>query len=198
MIKQNLRLMAPVNAVIVAVNVLAFIVLEILGDTENTIFMLEHGASFAPLIFAGHEYWRLLTCMFLHFGIRHLFNNMLVLAFVGDRLEKSVGKVRYLIIYFGGGLLSSLISAGLNYFGSDFYVSAGASGAVFAVVGALAWIIIINRGQLYDISMRQIVLFIIFSIYLGFQGGGVDNAAHVGGLVSGFILGALLCRRRYR
>lgn len=198
MIKEKLKYAAPVNAAIVAANIIVFIVMEILGSTENTIFMIGHGASFAPLIFENHEYWRLLTCMFLHFGAGHLFNNMLVLGFVGDRLEKSIGKVRYLIIYFGGGLLSSFISAGLDYMSDDFYVSAGASGAVFAVVGALAWIIIINRGQLYDISMRQIVLFILFSIYLGFQGGGVDNAAHVGGLVSGFILGALLCGHRYR
>ena len=198
MIRENLKYVSPVNAAVIAANVIVFIVMEILGDTENTLLMLEHGASFAPLIFERHEYWRLGTCMFLHFGVRHLFNNMLVLAFVGDRLEKTVGKVRYAVIYFGGGLLSGLVSAIFDYFGDDFYVSAGASGAVFAVVGALAWIIVINRGQLYDISMRQMVLFIIFSIYLGFQGGGVDNAAHVGGLVSGFILSVIFCTRKSR
>ena len=144
----------------------------------------------------GHEYWRLLTCMFLHFGVRHLFNNMLVLAFVGDRLEKSAGKVRYMIIYFGGGLLSSLASVGFEYWSGDFYVSAGASGAIFAVVGAVAWIVIRDRGQFQEISMFQIIMFILFSIYLGFQNGGVDNAAHVGGLISGFALGFLICRRK--
>lgn len=177
MIKEKLNQIAPVNMAVVAANVIVFFIMEILGDTKDTLFMLEHGASFAPLIFEKHQYWRLLTCMFLHFGSRHLFNNMLVLAFVGDRLEKLVGKLRYMLIYFGGGLLAGMISAGLDYFGNDFYVSQGPAGAVFAVVGALAWLIIRHRGQLYDISIQQIILFIIFSIYLGFQGGSVDNAA---------------------
>lgn len=198
MIKEKLNQIAPVNMAVVAANVIVFFIMEILGDTEDTMFMLEHGASFAPLIFEKHQYWRLLTCMFLHFGSRHLFNNMLVLAFVGDRLEKLVGKLRYMLIYFGGGLLAGVISAGLDYFGNDFYVSAGASGAVFAVVGALAWLIIRHRGQLYDISIQQIILFIIFSIYLGFQGGSVDNAAHVGGLVCGFVLSMLFCGRKLK
>lgn len=198
MIRENLNKAAPVNIVIVAANVIVFFVMEFLGDTNDTLFMLEHGASFAPLIFEKHQYWRLVTCMFLHFGSRHLFNNMLVLAFVGDRLEKLTGKVRYLLIYFGGGLLAGIISAGFDYMSDDFYVSAGASGAVFAVVGALAWVLIRHRGQLYDISIQQIVLFVIFSIYLGFQGGGVDNAAHVGGLVSGFLLSILLCGRKLK
>lgn len=198
MIKEKLNQIAPVNMAVVAANVIVFFIMEILGDTEDTLFMLEHGASFAPLIFEKHQYWRLLTCMFLHFGSRHLFNNMLVLAFVGDRLEKLVGKLRYMLIYFGGGLLAGVISAGLDYFGNDFYVSAGASGAVFAVVGALAWLIIRHRGQLYDISIQQIILFIIFSIYLGFQGGSVDNAAHVGGLVCGFVLSMLFCGRKLK
>ena len=198
MIKEKLNQIAPVNMAVVAANVIVFFIMEILGDTKDTLFMLEHGASFAPLIFEKHQYWRLLTCMFLHFGSRHLFNNMLVLAFVGDRLEKFVGKLRYVLIYFGGGLLAGVISAGLDYFGNDFYVSAGASGAVFAVVGALAWLIIRHRGQLYDISIQQIILFIIFSIYLGFQGGSVDNAAHVGGLVCGFVLSMLFCGRKLK
>lgn len=198
MIKEKLNQIAPVNMAVVAANVIVFFIMEILGDTNDTLFMLEHGASFAPLIFEKHQYWRLLTCMFLHFGSRHLFNNMLVLAFVGDRLEKFVGKLRYVLIYFGGGLLAGVLSAGLDYFGNDFYVSAGASGAVFAVVGALAWLIIRHRGQLYDISIQQIILFIIFSIYLGFQGGSVDNAAHVGGLVCGFVLSMLFCGRKLK
>lgn len=195
--RQLIKTLAPVNTAVIAVNVIVFFVLEMMGDTENSLFMLAHGAAYAGLIFDGHEYWRLLTSMFLHFGVRHLFNNMLVLAFVGDRLEKTVGKWRYIIIYFGGGMIAGLISALMDYRADDIYISAGASGAIFAVVGALAWIIIVNRGRLKDISMFQIVMFILFSFYLGFQGGGVDNAAHVGGLVSGFILSALLCRRRF-
>lgn len=194
--RQAIRSLAPVNTAVVAVNIIVFIIMSLIGDTENSIFMLTHGASFAPLIVEDHEYWRLLTCMFLHFGVRHLFNNMLVLAFVGDRLEKSAGKVRYMIIYFGGGLLSSLASVGFEYWSGDFYVSAGASGAIFAVVGAVAWIVIRDRGQFQEISMFQIIMFILFSIYLGFQNGGVDNAAHVGGLISGFALGFLICRRK--
>ena len=113
MIKEKLNQIAPVNMAVVAANVIVFFIMEVLGDTKDTLFMLGHGASFAPLIFEKHQYWRLLTCMFLHFGSRHLFNNMLVLAFVGDRLEKFVGKLRYVLIYFGGGLWQACFRRGL-------------------------------------------------------------------------------------
>lgn len=180
------------NLIIVAANIVVFVVLSILGDTENTQFMLEHGADFAPLVREG-EYYRLVTSMFLHFGIDHIFNNMLVLIFLGDMLEQCVGKLRYLLIYLGGGIIGNIVSVWFAFRSGDFAVSAGASGAVFAVIGALIWLVLRNRGRLGEYSGRRLILMAVLSVLQGVTAGGVDNCAHIGGLVSGFVLALMLC-----
>ena len=91
-IKSFLRSRQPVNLIIAVANILVFLVLSFLGDTENAAFMAAHGASVTAYVEQG-EYYRLFTCMFLHFGLEHLFYNMLVLIFLGDALEEAVGKV---------------------------------------------------------------------------------------------------------
>ena len=78
----------------------------------------------------------------------------------------------------------------------DFAVSAGASGAIFAVVGALLWIVIRNRGRLGTITLRSLILMILVTLAQGFVETGTDNAAHVGGFIAGFILGMILYRKR--
>ena len=103
--------MSPVNTLIIVINVLVFAGLSFLGDTTDVRFMYNHGASFWPAIIEEHEYYRLLTCTFIHFGISHLFNNMLVLAYIGDNLERALGKFKYLIVYLTAGVGSSAVSA---------------------------------------------------------------------------------------
>ena len=136
--------------------------------------------------------------MFLHFGIAHLLNNMLVLFVLGSRLERAAGKIRFLVIYLLGGVAGNVISLLLELDSGDYSVSAGASGAVFAVMGAMIYIVVRNRGWLEDLSWRQIVVMALFSLYFGFASSGVDNAAHVGGLISGGILAVILYHPRRR
>ena len=126
--------------------------------------MLEHGACYTPYVLEHHEYYRLFTCMFLHFGIQHLIGNMLVLIFLGDTLEQTVGKIRYLIIYILGGLAGNLLSMYHSIQTQDFAVSAGASGAIFAVVGALIYIVAVNL-SLIHISLSLCLLHISKSLY---------------------------------
>ena len=99
-----LKTRKPMNLFMVGSNILVFIVLSFMGDTENVKFMMGHGACYPPLVTEYHEYYRIVTCMFLHFGLQHLINNMLVLVFLGDALEQITGKIRYLMIYMGGGI----------------------------------------------------------------------------------------------
>ena len=190
--KAFIRSRQRVNLTIVALNIVVFIVLSILGDTEDSYFMLEHGADFAPLVAEG-EYYRLVTSMFLHFGVEHLFSNMLVLLFLGDTLEQTVGKLRYLIIYLLGGVTGNVVSVWFGMRTGDFAVSAGASGAVFAVIGALIWLVIRNRGRLGEYSGRRLVMMAVLSVLQGLTAGGVDNCAHIGGVISGFVLAFVLC-----
>ena len=194
--RNGLWQMSPVNTIIIVINVVVFAVLTFLGDTTDVPFMYDHGANFWPSVIEEHEYYRLLTCTFIHFGISHLFNNMLVLAYIGDNLERALGKVKYLVLYLAAGIGSSAVSAVWNMFKDEYSVSGGASGAIFGVVGALLVIVIKNRGQLEDLSSRQLMFFAGFSIYHGVTSAGIDNMAHISGFLIGALLGGLLYRRK--
>lgn len=182
----------PVTAGLILLNILVFLAVEFTGSSQNTMHMLDCGAAYTPMIVQGGEYYRLFTCMFLHFGIEHLLNNMLVLFVLGSRLERVIGKIKFLLIYLLGGVLGNIISLYLELHAQNFAVSAGASGAVFAVMGAMIYIVIRNKGRLGDLSMRQILIMAAFSLYFGFVSTGVDNTAHVAGMVSGFLLAVFL------
>ena len=183
----------PVTVILILINVLVFLVSDLTGYSQDVMHMLDLGAAYTPLITEGGEVYRLFTSMFLHFGIAHLLNNMLVLFVLGSRLERAAGKIRFL-----GGVAGNVISLLLELNSGDYSVSAGASGAVFAVMGAMIYIVVRNRGWLEDLSWRQIVVMALFSLYFGFASSGVDNAAHVGGLISGGILAVILYHPRRR
>lgn len=186
------------TVLLAAVNVIVFLALSIQGMTEDAEFMLHHGAMYVPYVAEGDEYYRLFTCMFLHFGFEHLMNNMVVLLIVGWNLEMAVGKVKYLFLYIGSGLCGNVVSAIWDIRTGEYAVSAGASGAVFGMIGALLYVALRNRGRIGDISGRGIAFMVIVTLYYGFSNTGVDNAAHVGGLLSGFLLAVLLYRKRER
>lgn len=184
-----------VTAGLILANIIVFLVMEITGSTENTLFMLDHGASFAPYVIYRKEYYRLFTSMFMHFGIAHITNNMLILAVLGSRLEYAMGRIKYLFFYLLSGVGAGMISVAYDEYCSSYAVSAGASGAVFGVIGGLIYAVIINRGHLGDLSQRQLLILAALSLYHGFVGSGIDNAAHVGGLLCGLILAVFFYRR---
>lgn len=185
-----------VTAALIFINVLVFLAVEITGGSLNTNHMVEWGAAYTPLILEQGEKYRIFTCMFLHFGIEHLANNMLVLFVLGQRLEPVVGKIKFLLIYILGGLGGSLVSLCMDIRTGEYAVSAGASGAVFAVMGAMIYVLLRSKGRVADLSGRQIMVMAAFSIYFGFSSSGVDNAAHLGGLIFGFMTAALLYHPR--
>ncbi len=186
---------------IIAVNVLYFLYLDLSGSSEDVMYMLKHGALYVPYVLSG-EYYRLLVSVFMHFGITHLVNNMLVLFVLGDYLEREMGPVRYLILYLLCGIGANLVSVLYHVLMETWFaapaatVSAGASGAVFGVAGGLLAVAIVNRGRLKELNAKQIGLMVILSLYLGFRSAETDNLAHVAGVVIGFILGMLIYRRR--
>jgi len=183
------------TVLLVLVNVIVFLVLSMQGMTEDAEFLLRHGAMYVPYVAEGGEVYRLFTCMFLHFGFEHLMNNMIVLLIVGWNLEQTVGKIKYLIIYMASGLCGNIISAIWDISAGEYAVSAGASGAVFGLIGALLYVAIRNRGSIGEISGRGVVFMIVLMLYYGFANTGVDNAAHIGGLLSGFLFAVILYRK---
>lgn len=188
------RQKAYVNWMLIILNVLFFLYLEITGSSENAYFMYTKGAMFTPAVLQDGEYYRLLTAVFMHFGIRHLMNNMIVLFALGDNLERALGHVKYLIFYLACGVGSNWISM-MAGDADSIIVSAGASGAIFGVVGGLLYAVVVNKGRLEDLSTRQMVIMIALSLYAGFTSEGVDNTAHVSGLILGLIFGLLLYRK---
>ena len=185
----------PGSILLVIINVVVFFALSFKGMTEDAVFMLEHGAMYTPRVQVSGEYYRLFTSMFLHFGFEHLMNNMLILLVMGMVLEPQLGTVKYLILYLLSGLGGNVISAGWEWMTHDYAVSAGASGAIFGIIGGLLYIAIRNRGRIGNLTERGLIFMIVLSLYYGFTSSGVDNMAHIGGLLSGFIVGILLYRK---
>lgn len=191
--KQRTSLM---TLALIIINVFIFIYLEFIGNTQNVTFMLSVGAANAQAIKSTGGYLSLITSMFLHFGWGHLFNNMFVLFFLGTTLEKAIGHLRFLIVYLVGGLAGSLLSYQFALSTNHYYVSAGASGCIFAVVGTLFYIVLRNKGRFEDLSLHRMILMLVFSIYSGISNAGVDNMAHLGGFLGGLFLGVLLYRKK--
>lgn len=186
---------APATFALVAINVVIFFALSFFGRTEDAGFMIRHGAVYLPLMKDTGEFYQFFTSIFLHFGFQHLMNNMLMLIVMGLVLEPELGTVKYLILYIVSGLGGNLISAGFEAMTGEYSVSAGASGAIFGVVGGLIYLAILGRGRIGNLTERGLIFLVLMNIYYGVTSTGIDNMAHIGGLAAGFVMAVILYRR---
>jgi rhomboid protease GluP len=197
--KANLhKIITPVNSIIIGINILIFLYVVLNDMFLNRSDILRQGALSWKLVYQDKQYYRVVSSMFLHSGFEHLFNNMLVLVFVGDNCERALGKLKYLTVYLGSGIIAGICSISYNMLKNNRIYSVGASGAIFGIVGAMIYILIVNKGQLEDISSRQIILFAVFSLYGGITNAGIDNVAHIGGFIAGLILSIIIYRKPLR
>ena len=153
--------------------------------------LLECGANFRPFVTEG-QYWRLLTSVFLHGGVMHLFSNMFGLYIVGIFLEPVLGKVKYFLIYLSTGILASLTSIWWH----EATVSVGASGAIFGLYGLFISLLLLKvfPTHLSKVFLTFTIIFVGYNLLMGLMGG-IDNAAHIGGLLSGCIIGCIISSR---
>lgn len=149
--------------------------------------MLLNGAMNPSFVLYRHEWYRLFTCMFMHFGINHLANNMLLLFLLGQIFERAVGATRYLGIYLGSGLAGSFLSFFYMCLMGKNDIVAGASGAIFGIIGGMIIVVIFNKGKYSGISTKRMIFMALLTLYFGFTTAGTDNVGHLGGLVAGII-----------
>jgi rhomboid protease GluP len=170
----------------------AFLVEMVLGGSTQTDVLVRLGAKVSALITDG-EYWRLVTAMFLHVGIMHLFFNGYALLAIGTELERLFGPMRFTVIYMLSGLLGNLASYAFSP-----NLAAGASGAIFGLIGALAAFFTLHRERLGAwgrARLANIAFLIAINLFFGFTQPGIDNLAHLGGLLGGLGLGWALAPR---
>lgn len=187
-----------VNTIIVIINVLLFLWMEVAAKRED-IWLYRHGAIYVADFIRDPQWWRLLASAFLHFSFSHLLGNMVVLSYMGNFLEQRIGWWRYLLFYMTVAVGANGISLIWYWHTYDWNVlTAGASGAIFGVVGMLLFIVIYERGRVQGITIQQMIWMVIFTLYTGFANGGVNNSAHLGGLIVGFLCGLIFYRGAIR
>lgn len=168
--------------IIILINIIAFFAMYIFGNGSlDSQTLINFGANFGPLVKSGQIY-RLLTCAFLHIGILHLVFNMYALFIIGSQIENFLGKFKFLFIYIISAIGASLMSI---IFSNN--ISAGASGAIFGLMGALLYFGYYYRIYLSSVLKQQIIPIIILNLFIGFVISGIDNAAHIGGLITGVL-----------
>ena len=195
---------APVTVAILILNIV-FFAAELMGTMQaeqfkglsilwgmngETLYRL--GACFGPSIYQGHEWYRLVTAMFLHGGLIHIGFNMMVFLDLGPIVEEVYGSARYLFLYVTMGVASFVVSSLAGHF------SLGASGAILGLVGLMI-AITTRRGGTYMRELRSRLISWVVTIFvmgLLFTGMRTDNWAHAGGLAAGFLLGKVFTDRR--
>jgi rhomboid protease GluP len=185
----------PATSIFVAINLLFFVGVTITGGTDGrqgSLNLLDWGAKNGPLIADG-EYWRLALPMFLHVGFFHLLTNMFGLIIFGSMVERIFGFRNFLGIYLSAGVMGNVASyvAGPN-------LSVGASGAVFGIFGAFGMYLLLNRrllGQMGRQQLTSIGVIVAINIVFGLSIAGIDDAAHIGGLIAGALVAYFIAPR---
>ncbi len=171
-----------ITYIIMALCIMYFLVIGIIGKSFTTTSVLVRFGANNVLLLRSGQVWRLITYSFIHAGFIHLLCNMYSLYIIGPQVESKFGKVRFILIYLISAISGGLLSAGITN-----YVSVGASGAIFGVLGALLYFGYRFRLYLKESLKNQILPVIIINLCIGFMVSGIDNACHIGGLIGGFL-----------
>jgi rhomboid protease GluP len=194
----RLRAITPrvlITPALLGLNVLVFLVMVMKGVhplEPTTDSLMRWGANFGPKTITDGEWWRLITSMFLHIGVIHIAFNMFVLWQAGGFIERLLGNAGFLIIYMVSGLGGALLSVAWH----PYVVSAGASGAIFGLYGALLGYLVLRRdsipAEVLSPLMKSALIFLGYNLVYGLAQTGTDVADHIGGLATGFVCGLIV------
>lgn len=174
-----------VTHILIFINLLVFLLMYIIGNgSESTETLIKFGALNGMLVKSG-EYYRIITSAFIHIGIFHILCNMYALYSLGPIIEHFFGRLKFLLIYLYSAIIGSLF---VLIFNGDNVISAGASGAIFGLLGSLIYFGYTYRGYIGNKMLNQVIPVIILNLLIGFTTPGISNAAHIGGLIGGFAI----------
>ncbi len=176
-----------VMIILIAINIIIYMYCTYAGEV-----VYNRGCMDAERVLLDGEYYRFFTSMFMHGGIDHIVSNMIFLAALGEMLERVIGHVRFAILYMLSGIGGGIFSVANVLLSGNSHTSVGASGAIFGLIGAMLILVIVNNGRYQGISVGRMVFAIVYMVYDGMRSEGIDNAAHVGGLIFGALIMAFM------
>lgn len=182
------------NHIIVILNVLIFLATDLFTPDDIGYGIILRFANYWPSVIGEGQYYRLLTCMFLHFDIKHIVGNMISILVLGDVLENYFGKIRYVVLYLSTGIVASVVSLFYYYKTATLSICAGASGAGFGLFGAMIAVLVLSGGKSSGFTLKRLLVYLVLILLNGIVSGGVDNAAHIGGLFAGMLIGFILVK----
>ena len=187
-----------VSKLIVFACIGVFLYCDLIASQSTLNKIYSFASLYGPAVVQDGEYYRLLSYMFLHMGLNHVANNMILIFFLGEELERFLGKWRFFFLYFSSGIVAGIVSIVYNILDGNSVSSVGASGAGFGLIGATVCLLLADKSQRGTAFVKRVLLFAAISLYAGFSEQGIDNAAHVGGFLAGAAVTALLMVIRRR
>ena len=178
-----------ITLILIGINMLLYFIPRLFRFPVSLQELLMAGGISVQNIEAG-EHYRLITAAFLHFDIRHIFSNMLILFMMGERTESIYGHFRFFLLCLFGILVPNVLSYWYYKITNEYVLSAGASGLVFALNGAMITAAVKKAPGSLDI--RRLIFYTLFSLYAGFTSVSTNNIAHLSGVLAGFIIGFVL------
>ncbi len=184
---KTLKCQPVITIALVSVNVVVFLMCSLDGGE-----LYDRGRLDVFDVLINGEYGRILWAMFFHSGMSHIFNNMLILFFLGSMIERELGHIKYGFLYLASGIGGNLLSLWAKVVNNDISGSLGASGAIFGLDGVLLAMVLFSGRRMENVTPARVMLMVLYSLYSGFTGQNIDNAAHVGGLVTGFLAASVM------
>lgn len=185
------KMFGVITPILVLINVLVYIAYVYTKDSYGFSYLEEKLTDNLQYVLVEKQYYRIVTSIFFHFSLTHLLSNMVVLIALGARVENLIGKVGYICAYLFCGIIASVCSIVSCYMGNFYDYAGGASGAICGLMGILIVFAFFGKGKISDISLKDLIFLSVITILNGYVSEGIDNAAHVGGLIAGLFVGVL-------
>ncbi|MCT4596632.1 MAG: rhomboid family intramembrane serine protease [Vallitalea sp.] len=179
---------------LITINIVIWILMELAGGTTNIEILVKYGAIDSFSFFIKHEYYRLFTSMFIHIGIFHLIYNIFGLYIFGTRLEKHMKSWSFILLYILSGFFGGILSIVIDYVNNRVIISAGASGAIYGIIGAIIIYSIVYRKEIGGLTSSTLLIMFIIGIAVGSINPQIRNLVHLGGFIGGAIVAYVMTR----